>query len=298
MAKIDGVKHHNDSHIHFNKRMTRRILFLTVLILVPGALLILQKSGYIVLPGKSKDYVTSGIFIILAILSANLVLKFTITRLTSFLQEEMEVEQRIFTIRIYRTSVYLIALAVVFNQLGISIQSIAIYLGFLTTGIAFAVRDVLLSLFIWFIILTKKPFRLNDYVKIDTFQGRVIRIGTFFITLDTFSGDPGKVIKVPNKILLDESAINFGSRDVIYDSVSIRLVRVPHQGEKKLEDLKVRVSSLQKDAHPVYTFLDSSGEFIHLIVSFYAPRESLYEFRTRVIFACNGVFKTSLPGGK
>jgi len=44
----------------------------------------------------------------------------------------------------------------------------------MATGLAFAVRDVLMSFFAWMILLRKKPFRIGDYIRIGEDEGKAI----------------------------------------------------------------------------------------------------------------------------
>jgi small-conductance mechanosensitive channel len=50
------------------------------------------------------------------------------------------------------------------------------------------------------LLLTKRPFRISDYIKIGDNEGKVVTIGSFYVFLKPISYHPkDSLIKVPNK---------------------------------------------------------------------------------------------------
>src|SRR3989338_6745509 len=78
------------------------------------------------------------------------------------------------------------------------------------SAIAFTIRDVLVSYLAWFILLTKKPFRIGDYIKIEDYEGRVQHIGTFYVIVDDSPESFDDFIRVPNKLFLEKPIHNYG----------------------------------------------------------------------------------------
>lgn len=281
----------NGEHQLVSRQLTRRILFLTVLIVIPAALLMLDTVSYISLPGKTAGYLETGIVVLLSLLVANLILRLTEKRLMNFLRDDFEIEQRIFISRMYRTTLYLIALMVIIKQLGLSLQGLAIYLGLMTTGIAFAVRDILLSYFVWIIILLKKPFRMNDYIRLDDTEGRITHIGTFYLTLDTCVGNENKLIRIPNKIVLNYPVVNLGHEELIYDFVSLHLFSLPPRQDEKLKKLEQAIVKLLPSDKPVHCWFSSNTQNLLLTISFYADPDIMSSTKSMIINEAIRIFK-------
>ncbi len=111
---------------------------------------------------------------------------------------------------------YVLATVIVFLHIGIGIQNVALFLGLTATGFAFAIRDVVLSYIIWFILLTKKPFKIGDYINVAGEEGQVKHIGMFYVLID-HRGYVCRYTKVPNRF--PRKAIHkYGS----YNFVNIR----------------------------------------------------------------------------
>lgn len=197
-----------------NFRLLRRILLLLIFLSIEEGLRWAGKFGYIHLPSYVKDFFDIALWILGPLIAATLIIRLTEHRFFNFIGSEMEVEQRILFTKIYSNTFYFLALAVIAWKMGVTIENITIFLGLIATGVAFAVRDVINSYFTWFIILTKNPFRLGDYVKIGDEAGVVERIGTFFITL-RFPGATD-FVKVPNNTILTKPIINMGHKRVLH----------------------------------------------------------------------------------
>jgi small-conductance mechanosensitive channel len=86
-------------------------------------------------------------------------------------------------------------------------------LALIGTGLAFAVRDVILSLLAWFFIGTNKRFKLNDLIEIGDAKGRVLDITLLHTTLKETGekGPSGRLISFPNKKIFEESLHNFSA---------------------------------------------------------------------------------------
>ena len=211
--------------------INRRIFLLLLLFAVGEAVIILKKIGQVSIP----DYVIKSMETVListaVLLAVTIIIKFTESRVFHLLENEVEIEGRIFLTKIYTFFLYALAVAVVLSQLGVSAQNITIFLGFLATGMAMAVRDLIISYLVWLIILVKKPFRIGDYISVEGICGKVERIGTYYVTLSDAYGDPGN-IRLPVKIFIDRPVRNLGREGIVRESVSIKIRRMPGDTEK------------------------------------------------------------------
>ena len=89
-------------------------------------------------------------------------------------------------------------------------------LGVVSLVLGLALQEPLSSFFAWIYILARKPYRVGDRIAIGDIQGDVIQVGYLDTTLWEFggkyiSGDhpSGRIIKFPNKTVLDQPVINY-----------------------------------------------------------------------------------------
>jgi small-conductance mechanosensitive channel len=194
-----------------------------------------------VVTGTLKVLVT--IFVSYAV--ATLFTKLTVNRFLNYFEELGEIEERILMGKMYLWFVYLIATLVAFSLLGGTVSNIALFLGLITTGFAFAIRDVILSYFIWFILLTKKPFKIGDYIRLgedDYLEGQVKHIGLFYVVVSPMPEMSDDYFKIPNKKFLEEPIKNYGRGKFrnVFD-MYFGMDEVPENLPAKIEALKDKV---------------------------------------------------------
>jgi small-conductance mechanosensitive channel len=211
---------------------------------------------------------------------ATLFTKLTVNTILHYFKEMGDIEERILMGKIYVWFVYLLATLVIFSQLGIDVNNIAIFLGLITTGFAFAIRDIILSYFIWFILLTKKPFKIGDYIRVgedDSLEGQVKHIGLFYVVVTPTPETYDDYFKIPNKVFLEKPIKNYGrgkfrNEFEMYFEIEELQVNFP----AKVEALKEKVwSNLDVD---VSFFLGADSEGVKITVQY----KSTFERREQV----------------
>lgn len=111
-----------------------------------------------------------------------------------------------------------------------AIQSLGTFLGLLSAGIAIALKDLVASLAGWVFILWRRPFQLGDRIQIGDLSGDVVDIRVFQFTLLEIGNwvaadqSTGRVIHVPNSLLLTQSLANYTSQfEFIWNELPILL---------------------------------------------------------------------------
>ena len=237
------------------QRRNKTILLFLFLLIAYKFIIYIGKSPELNLPHSLLTGSEAIITALGAFLVVSVILRLTSKRVFTFFEGDVEIEQRIFLTKLYSIVLYAAAIFFVFYRSGVSVTNIAYLATLLATGIAFAVRDIIMSWAVWFILLNKKPFRIGDHIRIGEDSGKVERIGTIFVTL--LGEEPGTSLKIPNKAFLDKNVLNYGPRGVL-DSVKMPLHEVP-------SDVEIRLAKLEKElakivgpgAHVV--FLTESG---------------------------------------
>lgn len=251
-----------------NFRLLRRIFFLLIFLGVEEGLKWADGRGYIAIPGYLDRFFDIVLWVVGALITVTVILRLTENRVFRFNDDEVDLEQRILFTKVYSNTLYFLAAAFVFWKMGLTIENITIFLGLITTGVAFAVRDVINSYFAWFIILTKHPFRIGDYVKIGDESGTVERIGTFFVTLQ----NPGAVdfIKVPNNTLLSKAIINMGKNRVMH-TVKFPIRTIPPDIQARMDQMDELASGFVKEKAAPKTQLQADGGLIYLYIVLTLP---------------------------
>ncbi|MBN2095655.1 MAG: mechanosensitive ion channel [Candidatus Aenigmarchaeota archaeon] len=242
----------------FQKRAVM-LLALALLILVP---IVAYRNGYLNVPEIIINIADIFFVTVISFLAASLFVRLTVDKIFHLFEGEFEVEQNIIFTKLYSSFIYMVALGIILWRLGVSQENIAIYLGFVTTGVAFAIREIILSFFIWLIVLQKKPFRIGDVIKMGEDVGMVTKIGTFFITIESVS-DPKETVKIPNKQILEKNVLNMG-RDRMYQEIKLEISRVPKDIDARIKKIKSFVNSGLKDGESANVQIDADGPHWYL----------------------------------
>lgn len=105
-------------------------------------------------------------------------------------------------------------------------------LGVVGFAVTFALQQPLLSLLAWFYIMVKRPYVVGDRVKIDETKGDVITVDFLVTTIWEINGDlvstnqpSGRVVTVPNSVVLSSHVVNFGGAGIphVWNELSIQV---------------------------------------------------------------------------
>lgn len=227
----------------------KRIFRLIIILLSIEFLLFLGKKEILVIPRELFNLIDFSVFTIIIFLIITIVIRLTVSKIFKSLEKDVDMEQRIFLSKIYSLSIYLIGIALIFWKIGFSIANITIFLGFAATGIAFAIRDILLAFFAWSIILQKRPFRIGDIIKVGDDFGQVNRIGTFFVTLSTSEGN---MLKIPNKTFIEKTIVNHGKKHINQIKVQVKKFK-----EVAIEGVKIYREAIDDHKYLLINFEDN-----------------------------------------
>jgi small-conductance mechanosensitive channel len=197
------------------KVSNRTIIFFAFVFGAIELVIFLYHADYISLPVSFVRSWNIIVRISLALLLASILSRIVNMLLFKTFKEEMEIEQRIFQHKLWGFLFYLGATIFSLYQLGFSTENITLFAGFLATGFALSMREVILSYIIWAVLLFKRPFRIGDIIKIGDDEGLVEHIGTFYVRLSDGSGDPERCTRIPTKQFLEKSIQNYGTADFL-----------------------------------------------------------------------------------
>jgi len=247
--------------ITINKKRLKRILVLTGILLLSQVFYRGIENGVIPVDSMVMKIIELFLTFVISLLVINIILRLTEKRLWTMFEKEMEVEQRIIVSRLYSITLYTIATFVTIYKAGVSIGNLTIFIGLVASGFAFAIRDLLLSFFAWFIILNRKPFKMGDYIDIDSQFGLVTRIGTFYFTLEL--NNKKDYVKIPNSMVLSKH-ITIRGESKYREELKIALRTIPSDIDELTRELQIYTRSrvTLKDQVKVTLIAENNGWFI------------------------------------
>ncbi|MDD2732909.1 MAG: mechanosensitive ion channel [Desulfuromonadaceae bacterium] len=108
-------------------------------------------------------------------------------------------------------------------------QSVATFLGLVSAGLAFAMKDPLVNVAGWFFILWRRPFDVGDRIQIGGHAGDVIDLRVFQFTVMEIGNwvqadqSTGRIVHIPNGRVFIEPQINYskGWFDYIWNELPV-----------------------------------------------------------------------------
>jgi len=254
------------------------VITLLVLIILQGILFI-ARNNILELSDVMVNIIGRLSLIIAIFFFISVVLRLSLKRIYSWFDEP---EEKIFYAKIYSWSLYSLGVFFILYDIGVSLGNITLFVGLIATGLAFAVRDVLFSYFTWLVLLRKKPFRIGDYIRIGEDEGKVLHIGTFFVLLATTDDLPEDYIRVPNRIFMEKSIHNLGTR-IFYEKLSFLLTGWPKDKNQRLEDLRQKVFKIIDRTDHLRVYTDMKNEKLYLNVEYLVSFKERQVQRSNVI---------------
>ncbi len=110
---------------------------------------------------------------------------------------------------------YAVGIIIVGRMWFAGVESLTTILGFLSAGLAIALKDPVSNLAGWAFILWRRPFEVGDRVQIGPHAGDVIDLGLFQFTLNEIGAwvqadqSSGRIIHVPNGKVFTDPVANY-----------------------------------------------------------------------------------------
>jgi small-conductance mechanosensitive channel len=273
--------------------LNRIIFLLLVFFLLFEGIVWLEAQGRLPLPHEFVILAQGIILITASFLVASVVIRLTSPWLFKIFGSAEDIEQVLLLKKLYEFMVYAGATTFILYKLGVEATNITLLAGLITTGLAFAVRDIIMSFMVWFMLLTKKPFRIGDYIRIGEDTGKVLHIGTFFVTLDEDPTLDGEVIKIPNKMFLEKVVQNYGKEGLFVDTVRVPFKDTPKDIEKRLDVVLNAVKSFTRNGDQPRVTLDTNNEWTHVLVRYPVQYDARQLMRTKVILAVRDAMQSA-----
>lgn len=174
-------------------------------------------------------------------------------------------------VRGIRCIIYIIATFLVFYEIGYDLSGLITGLGLGTVVLTLAAQDTVKSLLGGFVIFTDKPFKVGDYIKVNSYQGTVEDMtlrSTRVRQLDD------SVLQIPNSVIASSFIENFSKirrrrfaldLNIVEDTKTEKIVIIK---QKILEVLRKKENILQDTVMIYFTEIAESSFIISIIFYF------------------------------
>jgi small-conductance mechanosensitive channel len=131
--------------------------------------------------------------------------------------------------RFYYTFTLILILLIILVWSGSKLD-LSTYMGFISAGIAIALREIFTNIAAWFIIIFQKPFEVGDRISVDGRSGDIIDIKLFQIVLLEVSSaqygeqSTGRIVHIPNNYLFLHAISNANKGfDYIWNEIDVTI---------------------------------------------------------------------------
>ncbi len=173
-----------------------------------------------------------------------------------------------------RAGIWILGIIVALNNAGYDVAALIAGLGIGGLALALAAKETISNIFGGITVFTDKPFKINDRIKIDGFDGTITEIGIRVTRLKTLEG---RIVTIPNSkftagmvenVSLEPSrkvVLNIG---LIYDTPTIKM-------EKAMELLKeIAASSTNLEEGALVSFNNFGDSSLGILFIYYIKKEA------------------------
>ncbi len=174
--------------------------------------------------------------------------------------------------------IWLTAIVIVLNIMGIKIESLITSLGLMSVAIGFAAQATISNFISGLMIMFDRSVRIGDVIEVNGNIGTIHSIGILSTRLKTFDN---LLIRVPNRELLDSDVKNYTFFDIRRFEI---LVGVSYSTDlQKAREVILKalseIEDILDDPAPLVWVTEFADSSINLSVKAWCSREKLFDVR-------------------
>ncbi|MDI6691417.1 MAG: mechanosensitive ion channel [Candidatus Bathyarchaeota archaeon] len=100
--------------------------------------------------------------------------------------------------------VYIVGIFVIVSLLGVDLTSLIVGLGAFSIAISFAMSNIIQNFVSGLLVQADRVFKVGDEIRVQTFEGRVVKISIRTTLIETKEGD---IVSIPNSIFATNAVI-------------------------------------------------------------------------------------------
>ncbi len=209
-----------------------------------------------------------------------------VSRLTRAGLDRVGLEETVasFLGKIAKYAVWIIAIPIAFEILGVRTTSLAAVIGAAGLAIGLAMQGSLSNIAAGVMLLLLRPIKLGDWVELDDEFGEVIEIGIFYTHVRTFER---KTVILPNSEVLSNKIENFTDTELrrIDVPVGVAYDTDLHEAMRVLSDAAQGVESRADEEEPSVILTDFGDSSINYEVRVFCESREYLSVRTSTILA-------------
>ena len=154
------------------------------------------------------------------------------------------------------------------------LQSIFTFLSIAVAAIIIVSKELLLNLIAHGVIITRELFEAGDRIQVGTYSGDVMETGPVFFTISEVSGwttgdeASGRVIKIPNSLILTNSVANYSrGLGIIWNEIGFDLLPESNFSKAKSIALKAAEKNSYQFSNQDMKMLQDNSEEIMFITT-------------------------------
>ena len=182
-----------------------------------------------------------------------------------------------------RTVIWILGVIVALNNAGYNVSAIIAGMGIGGLAFAMAAKDTISNVFGGFTIFTDKPFKINDRIKINGFDGTIVEIGLRSTRLRTLEN---RIVTIPNSTFTGGLVENVTMEPTRKVAMNIGLVyeSTPEQIEMAMETLGTIHASMEELSEVRSIAFTDFGDFsLGLTFIYYIKRgEDIFNVKSKM----------------
>jgi len=172
-----------------------------------------------------------------------------------------------------RATIWILGVIVALNNAGYNVGALLAGLGIGGLALAMAAKDTVANIFGGITIFTDKPFKINDRVKINGFDGTITEIGIRSTRLKTLEN---RIVTIPNSKFTDGMVENVSSEPhrkvvlklgLIYDTTAEKV----QNGMKALQSIVDETDALEENS--VISFTEFGDFSLGILFIYYIKKD-------------------------
>jgi len=174
--------------------------------------------------------------------------------------------------------IWTVAIVVGLNNAGYDVGALIAGLGLGGLAFAMAAKDSVSNLFGGITVFTDKPFKMNERIQIDGYDGTIVDIGLRSTKLKTLAG---RIVTIPNHKFTDSYIENVTSEPSRKMSVTLGLTydTKPEDIQKATDILKEINQKCEYTEDNCVAYFESFGDFsLNVSFTYYVKSETDYWF--------------------
>lgn len=113
-------------------------------------------------------------------------------------------------VKVSKYIVYIIGVFVMISILGVDLTSLVVGLGAFSIAISFAMSNIIQNFISGILVQADRTFKIGDEIKIQTFEGKVMKMGIRTTIIETKDGN---IVSIPNSIFATNPVIRKTSKE-------------------------------------------------------------------------------------